>query len=311
VNQFLNIASEVVEAIQEKRPVVALESTIIAHGMAFPQNAETAFAVEKIIRDEGFVPATIAVRAGKLKVGLSGTEIEALARNGAAIGKLSTRDLPHAVALGRDGATTVAATMRIAALAGIEVFATGGIGGVHRGASETFDISADLGEMALSDVAVVTAGAKAILDLALTIEKLETLGVPVVGYGTDEFPAFYSRASGLKCPMRVESPEEMARLMRAKWAMGLKGGIVVANPIPAEYEIPAYEIAPVIEKAVAEAKDEKVEGRDVTPFLLSRLARATAGRSLAANIQLVKNNALIAARIAKAYAELPCPSSTT
>jgi pseudouridine-5'-phosphate glycosidase len=305
VNQFLNIASEVVEAIQEKRPVVALESTIIAHGMAFPQNAETAFAVEKIIRDEGCVPATIAVRAGKLKVGLSGTEIEALARNGAAIGKLSTRDLPHAVALGRDGATTVAATMRIAALAGIEVFATGGIGGVHRGASETFDISADLGEMALSDVAVVTAGGKAILDLALTIEKLETLGVPVVGYGTDEFPAFYSRASGLKCPMRVESPEEMARLMRAKWAMGLKGGIVVANPIPAEYEIPAYEIAPVIEKAVAEAKDEKVDGRDVTPFLLSRLARATAGRSLAANIELVKNNALIAARIAKAYAELP------
>jgi pseudouridine-5'-phosphate glycosidase len=305
VNQFLNIASEVVEAIQEKRPVVALESTIIAHGMAFPQNAETAFAVEKIIRDEGCVPATIAVRAGKLKVGLSGTEIEALARNGAAIGKLSTRDLPHAVALGRDGATTVAATMRIAALAGIEVFATGGIGGVHRGASETFDISADLGEMALSDVAVVTAGGKAILDLALTIEKLETLGVPVVGYGTDEFPAFYSRASGLKCPMRVEGPEEMARLMRAKWAMGLKGGIVVANPIPAEYEIPAYEIAPVIEKAVAEAKDEKVEGRDVTPFLLSRLARATAGRSLAANIELVKNNALIAARIAKAYAELP------
>jgi len=305
VNQFLNIASEVVEAIREKRPVVALESTIIAHGMAFPQNAETAFAVEKIIRDEGCVPATVAVRAGKLKVGLSRTEIEALARNGAAIGKLSTRDLPHAVALGRDGATTVAATMRIAALAGIKVFATGGIGGVHRGAAETFDVSADLGEMALSDVAVVTAGAKAILDLALTIEKLETLGVPVVGYRTQEFPAFYSRASGLKCPMRVEGPEEMARLMQAKWAMGLRGGIVVANPIPAEYEIPAYEIAPVIERAVAEAKDEKVDGRDVTPFLLSRLARATAGRSLAANIELVKNNALIAARIAKAYAELP------
>ena len=305
MNQFLNIASEVVEAIREKRPVVALESTIIAHGMAFPQNAETAFAVEKIIRDEGCVPATVAVRAGKLKVGLSRTEIEALARNGAAIGKLSTRDLPHAVALGRDGATTVAATMRIAALAGIKVFATGGIGGVHRGAAETFDVSADLGEMALSDVAVVTAGAKAILDLALTIEKLETLGVPVVGYRTQEFPAFYSRASGLKCPMRVEGPEEMARLMQAKWAMGLRGGIVVANPIPAEYEIPAYEIAPVIERAVAEAKDEKVDGRDVTPFLLSHLARATAGRSLAANIELVKNNALIAARIAKAYAELP------
>lgn len=305
MNQFLNIASEVIEAIQEKRPVVALESTIIAHGMAFPQNAETAFTVEKIIRDEGCVPATIAVRAGKLKVGLSQTEIETLGRNGASIAKLSTRDLPHAVALGRDGATTVAATMRIAALAGIRIFATGGIGGVHRGGAETFDISADLGEMALSDVAVVTAGAKAILDLALTIEKLESLGVPVVGYGTQEFPAFYSRASGLKCPMRVDGPEELARLMQAKWAMGLKGGIVVANPIPTEYEIPAYEILPIIEKAVAEAREEKVDGRDVTPFLLARLARATAGRSLAANIELVKNNALVAARIAKAYAELP------
>lgn len=305
MNQFLNIAAEVIEAIQEKRPIVALESTIIAHGMAFPENAETALTVEKIIRDEGCVPATIAVRAGKLKVGLSGTEIETLARNGASIAKLSTRDLPHAVALGRDGATTVASTMRIAALAGIKVFATGGIGGVHRGAAETFDISADLSELALSDVAVVTAGAKAILDLALTIERLETLGVPVVGYGTPEFPAFYSRSSGLKCPMRVDSSDEMARLMRAKWSMGLKGGIVVANPIPAEYEIPAHEIAPIIERAVAEARDEKVGGRDVTPFLLARLARATAGRSLAANIELVKNNAFVAARIAKAYAELP------
>ena len=305
MNQFLNVAPEVVEAIHEKRPVVALESTIIAHGMAFPQNAETAFAVEKIIRDEGAVPATIAVRAGKLKVGLSETEIETLARNGPSIAKLSTRDLPHAVALERDGATTVASTMRIAALAGIHVFATGGIGGVHRGAAETFDISADLGEMALSNVAVVTAGAKAILDLALTIEKLETLGVPVVGYGTDDFPAFYSRHSGLKCPMRVDLAEDMARLMRAKWGLGLAGGVVVANPIPAEFEIPAAEITPLIEKAVAEARDQKIEGRSVTPFLLSRLARATAGRSLAANIELVKNNAAVAARIAKAYWELP------
>lgn len=305
MNQILSIATEVVEAIREKRPVVALESTIIAHGMAFPQNAETALAVEKIVRDEGCVPATIAVRAGKLKIGLSPIEIETLARNGASIAKLSTRDLPHAVALGRDGATTVAATMRIAALAGIKVFATGGIGGVHRGAAQSFDISADLGELALSDVAVVTAGAKAILDLALTIERLETLGVPVVGYGTQDFPAFYSRASGLKCPMRVDRPDELARLMKAKWDMGLKGGIVVANPIPAEYEIPAGEIAPIIERAVAEARKEKVDGREVTPFLLARLARATAGRSLAANIELVKNNALVAARIAKAYVELP------
>ncbi len=305
MNQFLNIAAEVAEAIQEKRPVVALESTIIAHGMAFPKNAETALALEQIIRDEGCVPATIAVRAGKLKVGLSPTEIETLARNGASIAKLSTRDLPHAVALGRDGATTVASTMRIAAFAGIKLFATGGIGGVHRGAAESFDISADLGELALSAVAVVTAGAKAILDLALTIERLETLGVPVVGYGTSDFPAFYSRSSGLKCPMRVDRPEQLARLMKAKWDMGLEGGIVVANPIPPEYEIPAYEIAPIIERAVAEAREEKVDGRDVTPFLLARLARATAGRSLTANIELVKNNALVAARIAKAHAELP------
>lgn len=305
MNQFLSIAPEVVEAIQEKRPVVALESTIIAHGMAFPQNAETALAVEMIIRAEGAVPATVAVRAGRLKVGLSETEIETLARNGASIAKLSTRDLAHAVALKRDGATTVASTMRIAALAGIGVFATGGIGGVHRGAPETFDISADLGEMAMSNVAVVTAGAKAILDLALTLEKLETLGVPVVGYGTDDFPAFYSRASGLRCPMRVDRPEDLAALMRAKWNLGLKGGIVVANPIPADYEIPAWEITPLIEKAVAEAKAEKIDGREVTPFLLARLARATAGRSLAANIELVKNNALVAARIAKAYAEIP------
>ena len=304
MNQFLSIAPEVIEAVEERRPVVALESTIIAHGMAYPQNAETAFAVEKIIRDEGVVPATIAVRTGKLKVGLSETEIETLARNGTSIEKLSTRDLPHAVAMGRDGATTVASTMRIAALAGIRIFATGGIGGVHRGAATSFDISADLGEMALSNVAVVTAGAKAILDLSLTMERLETLGVPVVGFGTDEFPAFYSRSSGLKCPMRVDKAEDMAALMRAKWEMGLRGGIVVANPIPADYEIPASEITPLIEKAVAEAQVEKIEGKDVTPFLLARLARATAGRSLAANIELVKNNALVAARIAKAYWEI-------
>jgi len=304
MNQFLSIAPEVIEAVEERRPVVALESTIIAHGMAYPQNAETAFAVEKIIRDEGVVPATIAVRTGKLKVGLSETEIETLARNGTSIEKLSTRDLPHAVAMGRDGATTVASTMRIAALAGIRIFATGGIGGVHRGAATSFDISADLGEMALSNVAVVTAGAKAILDLSLTMERLETLGVPVVGFGTDEFPAFYSRSSGLKCPMRVDKAEDMAALMRAKWEMGLRGGIVVANPIPADFEIPANEITPLIEKAVAEAQAEKIEGKDVTPFLLARLARATAGRSLAANIELVKNNALVAARIAKAYWEI-------
>jgi pseudouridine-5'-phosphate glycosidase len=301
----LEIAPPVAEALAAKRPVVALESTIIAHGMPYPRNAETARSLESIVRGEGAVPATIAVLSGRLRIGLTPSDIDRLGRDGAGMMKLSSRDLPYAVARGIDGATTVAATMRIAALAGIAVFATGGIGGVHRGAGETFDISADLGELAESNVAVVTAGAKAILDLALTLERLETLGVPVVGFGTDAFPAFYSRDSGLKVPMRADTPDEVATIMRAKWRMGFKGGVVIANPIPAEHEIPAIEIARVIEDAQAAARTQAVAGKDVTPFLLAEVGKATKGRSLAANVALVENNALVAARIATAYARLP------
>lgn len=283
--------------------MVALESTIIAHGMPYPQNVETARAVEDIVRDHGAQPATIAIIGGVLKVGLTAGELDRFGRDGRGIAKVSVRDLPFVVAQKMDGATTVASTMRIAAMAGIHVFATGGIGGVHRGAERTFDISADMTEFAASDVAVVTAGAKAILDLALTLETLETLGVPVIGLGTREFPAFYSRQSGHAVPMTCATPAEVAGVMRAKWAMGLKGGLVVANPIPPEAEIPAGDIAPVIERAVAKAAQQGVSGKELTPFLLAEIAGVTAGRSLAANIALVKHNARMAAEIAVAFSE--------
>lgn len=298
----LSFTDEVRRALDAKRPVVALESTIIAHGMPYPQNVETARALEAIIREEGATPATIAIVGGVLKVGLTDTELDRFGRDGASIPKVSVRDLPFIVAKGMDGATTVASTMRIAAMAGIHVFATGGIGGVHRGAERTFDISADMTEFAASDVAVVTAGAKAILDIALTLETLETLGVPVIGLGTDEFPAFYSRHSGHAVPMRCDSAAEVAAVMQAKWAMGLKGGVVVANPIPAEAEIPAAEIAPVVEVAVRKAEAQGIAGKKLTPFLLAEIAGVTAGRSLAANIALAKHNALKGAQIAKAFA---------
>lgn len=298
----LSFTPEVRRALDEARPVVALESTIIAHGMPYPQNVETAQAVEDIVREGGAVPATIAIIGGVLKVGLTPEELDRFGREGRSIAKVSVRDLPFIVAQKLDGATTVASTMRIAAMAGIHVFATGGIGGVHRGAEKTFDISADMTEFAASDVAVVTAGAKAILDLALTLETLETLGVPVIGLGTSEFPAFYSRQSGHAVPMSCTSPAEVAGVMRAKWAMGLKGGVVVANPIPAEAEIPAEEIAPVIDAAVKKAEAQGIMGKETTPFLLAEIAGVTAGRSLAANIALVKHNAKIAAAIAVAFA---------
>jgi pseudouridine-5'-phosphate glycosidase len=281
---------------------VALESTIIAHGMPYPANFEMAQDVEAIIRAAGAIPATIAIIGGALKVGLTTAELKKFAVDGPEIIKASTRDLPYIVARKLDGATTVASTMRIAAMAGIHVFGTGGIGGVHRGAEKSFDISADMMEFAESNVAVVTAGAKAILDLALTLETLETLGVPVVGYGTDDFPAFYSRQSGHAVPMRCDTAEEVANLMKAKWSMGLKGGIVVANPIPKSSEIIASEIAPVIKQAVAEAAKQNISGKNVTPFLLARLAEVTGGRSLKANLALVKHNAAVAAEIAKAFA---------
>lgn len=297
----LHFSDEVQRALASAMPVVALESTIIAHGMPFPQNLETAQAVEAIVRDGGAVPATIALLGGAVKIGLEADELASLARNGKDVRKVSVRDLPYVVAMKLDGATTVASTMRLAAMAGIHIFATGGIGGVHRGAERSFDISADMTEFAESDVAVVTAGAKAILDLGLTLETLETLGVPVVGYRTGEFPAFYSRRSGHAVPMRCDSAAEVAGLMAAKWAMGLRGGVVVANPIPASSEIPAEEIMPVVEAAVAKAQSAGVAGKDLTPFLLAEIAGVTEGRSLAANIALVKHNAAVAAGIAVAF----------
>ncbi len=303
MNKYLDLTAEISSALANGKPLVALESTIIAHGMPYPQNFDMAQEVEAIIRDAGAIPATIAIIDGKLKVGLSNDELKKFAVDGPSVVKVSVRDMPYVVARKIVGATTVASTSRIAAMAGIHVFATGGIGGVHRGAERSFDISTDMTEFAESNVAVVTAGAKAILDLALTLETLETLGVPVVGYGTDDFPAFYSRSSGHAVPMRCDTPAEVASLMKAKWGMGLKGGVVIANPIPKEHEIPAAEIAPVIEKAVAEAARQKISGKNVTPFLLARLAEVTGGRSLKANIALVKHNAVIAAEIAKAFAK--------
>jgi pseudouridine-5'-phosphate glycosidase len=301
MNRYLEITAEIRAALAANKPVVALESTIIAHGMPYPQNFAMAKDVEAIIRGLGAVPATIAIIAGRLKVGLSEDELKNFAEGGSAITKVSVRDMPFVVAKKIAGATTVASTSRIAAMAGIHVFATGGIGGVHRGAEYSFDVSADLTEFAESNVAVVTAGAKAILDLALTLETLETLGVPVVGFGTDEFPAFYSRTSGHSVPMRCDTAVEVASLMHAKWSMGLKGAIVVANPIPQASEIPAGALAAMIEAAVAEAKRHKISGKNVTPFLLAKLAEVTGGHSLAANVALVKHNAHVAAEIAVAF----------
>jgi pseudouridine-5'-phosphate glycosidase len=298
----VTLSPEVSAALSAGRPIVALESTIIAHGMAYPANVETALSVEQVVRDHGAVPATIAVIAGKLKAGLSREDIERFGKEGPGIMKVSVRDLPFVAGRGLDGATTVASTMRIAAMAGIPVFATGGMGGVHRGAGDNFDISADLTEMTQSNVALVTAGAKAILDLPLTLERLETDGVPVIGYGTGEFPAFYSRSSGLKVPMQADTPSEVAAIMRSKWVLGLEGAIVIANPIPEADEIPASEIEPVIAAALAEADRLGIRGKDVTPFLLAEIVKATKGRSLQANIALVKNNAKVAAEIAAAYA---------
>jgi pseudouridylate synthase len=300
---MIKLTKEISGAINAGKPVVALESTIIAHGMPFPQNLEMAREVEDIVRRGGAVPATIAVIDGELRAGLSDAELEHFAKTGPSIIKVSTRDLPFVVAKKITGATTVASTMRIAHMAGVRVFATGGIGGAHRGAENNFDVSADLVEFAQSNVAVVTAGAKAILDLALTLEVLETHGVPVVGFDTDEFPAFYSRLSGHKVPMRCDTAVEIATMMKAKWAMNLQGGLVVANPIPQSAEILSAEISPTIEKALAEASAQKIIGKQVTPFLLKRLAEITQGRSLTANIALVKNNAELAAEIAVAYSQ--------
>lgn len=296
----LRFSQEVQEARAAGHPIVALESTIISHGMPYPQNLEVAMQVEDTVRQNGAVPATIAVVHGEVCVGLDEKQLEEFAQ-ASGIMKCSRRDLAYAVSSGKHGATTVAATMMVAAMAGIRVFATGGIGGVHRGAEESFDISADLPEFALTNVAVVSAGAKAILDLPKTLEYLETMGVPVVGYRTDEFPAFYYPASGLPLHMRVDDVCDIARFMKAREAMGIRGGIVVANPIPAADALDKTYIEEAIEKAVADAEERAVRGKDVTPFLLKHLHGLTAGKSQHANKSLVLNNAAVAAQLATAY----------
>ncbi len=296
----LRIAGEVQDAIAERRPVVALETTIVTHGMPYPDNVATARSLEAEIRARGAVPATIAVMDGTVRVGLSESELESLAATKGVL-KLSRNDLAYAIATCQAGATTVAATMICAQLAGIRVFATGGIGGVHRGAEASFDISADLEELARTSVAVVCAGAKALLDLPKTLEYLETRGVPVIGYRTSEFPAFWSRSSGLPVPMRLDSPTEIARLLDLKWSLGLQGGAVVANAVDADDEIPSAEMSGYIETAVAEAATNGIAGKAVTPYILARLVEITGGRSLRTNIALVQSNARLAADLAVAW----------
>ena len=304
MNRYLDVAPEVQEAIKAGKPVVALESTIISHGMPYPQNVETALNVEKIIRDGGAVPATIAIIGGRLKAGLTPEEIDYLGKTGAGVTKASRRDLPILVAEGRDGATTVTTTMMIAAMAGISVFATGGIGGVHRGAETTMDISADLEELAQTPVMVVCAGAKSILDLGLTLEYLETHGVPVIGYGTEELPAFYTRKSGFKVDYRIDTPAELAKAFYVKQDMGLGGGMLVTNPIPEEYSMDHEVINKAIDEAVAEANRLGIHGKETTPFLLAKIKDITGGDSLASNIQLVYNNARLATATAVELSKL-------
>ena len=294
---YLDVNPEVEKALDEGRPVVALESTIIAHGMPYPKNVETALAVEEVIRKNGAVPATIGILAGRIKIGLTKEEIEYMAQAENVL-KVSRRDLPYVIARKLNGATTVAGTMIAAHMAGIKLFVTGGIGGVHRGAGENFDISADLEELKMTDVTVVCAGAKAILDIPATLEYLETAGVPVIAYGTDEIPAFYSRSSGEKANCRLDTPEEVGALISMKAELGLKGGILVTCPIPEADEIPAAEINGVIDEAIREAEAGGIKGKETTPFLLSRVKDLTEGRSLEANIKLVLNNADIGSRIA-------------
>ena len=304
MNRYLDVAPEVSAALQQGKPVVALESTIISHGMPYPKNVETALLVEQTIRENGAVPATIAVIGGRLKAGLSHEEIEYLGKTGRGVAKASRRDLPALVARGADGATTVATTMIIANMAGIRIFATGGIGGVHRGAETTMDISADLEELAHTPVMVVCAGAKSILDLGLTLEYLETKGVPVIGYGTDELPAFYTRRSGFGVDYRVDSPEELAAFYAAQRGLDYPGGMLVTNPIPEEYAMDKDVIDAAIEQALASAKADGIHGKETTPYLLAKVVELTGGESLESNIQLVLNNAAVAARTAACLAAL-------
>ena len=297
LNKYLSITPEIKEALEAGKPVVALESTILSHGMPYPENVEFAHKVEEIVRGEGAIPATTAIIGGKLKVGLSSEELEIMCKADG-VGKVSRRDVAVYLATGKTGATTVATTMIIAAMAGIKVFATGGIGGVHRGAQETFDISADLQELAKTPVGVVCAGAKSILDIGLTLEYLETMGVPVLGMGTDDFPAFYCRKSGYKVDFNVESPAMAANILHTKWEAGMEGGAVLANPIPQEYELDFDEMEGVINKALAMAKEQGIHGKATTPFLLSHIKDLTHGVAFASNVQLAYNNARMASKIA-------------
>ncbi len=304
VNRYLDIAPEVAGALAAGKPVVALESTIISHGMPYPQNVETALKVEAIVRESGAVPATIAVIKGRLKAGLSAEEIEYLGKEGTKVNKASRRDLAVLIAKGADGATTVTTTMIIAAMAGIRVFATGGVGGVHRGAETTMDVSADLEELAHTPVMVICAGAKSILDLGLTLEYLETHGVPVIGYGTEELPAFYTRKSGFPVDYRLDTPEELAKAFSVQLELGFPGGMLVTNPIPEEYSMDPAVINKAIDEAVAEAKAKGIHGKETTPFLLAKIKDITGGDSLDSNIQLVFNNARLAAKTAAALCAL-------
>jgi pseudouridine-5'-phosphate glycosidase len=301
MNEFVSLLPEVRDALQSGAPVVALESTIISHGMPYPTNVQTAREVEDVVRAGGAIPATLAILGGRIRVGLSPEDLESLGRT-EHVRKVSRRDLPIAIASGQVGATTVAATMICAHLAGIPVFVTGGIGGVHRQGEVTLDVSADLTELARTSVAVVCAGAKAILDLPRTLEVLETHGVPIIGFGTDTFPAFYTRSSGLPVDVRLDSPADVARVMAAKWGLGLDGGVLVTTPVPEAHAMDTEEIAAIIEQSVQEAERAGVKGKDVTPFLLRRIVERTGGRSLATNVALVKHNAEVGAAIAVAYA---------
>lgn len=298
------VSMEVKQALQQNKPVVALESTIISHGMPYPQNVETALNVERIVRENGAVPATIAIIGGKPTVGITAEEIDHLGKKGLAVTKASRRDIPVLAAKGEDGATTVAATMIIAAMAGVKVFATGGIGGVHRGAETSMDISADLEELARTDVAVICAGAKSILDLGLTMEYLETKGVPVLGYQTEELPAFYTRSSGYKVNYRIDSPLEVAKIIAAQRDLELHGGMVIANPIPEEFAMEESVIHTAIQDALKEADKLGIKGKEITPFLLDKIQKLTDGKSLASNIQLVYNNVKLGAKIASALCSL-------
>ena len=304
INKYLDVNPEVAAALAEGKPVVALESTIISHGMPYPQNVETALKVEQIIRENGAVPATIAVIGGRLKAGLTAEEIEYFGKKGLGITKASRRDLAVLCARGEDGATTVTTTMIIAHMAGIKIFATGGIGGVHRGAETTMDISADLEELGQTPVMVVCAGAKSILDLGLTLEYLETKGVPVIGFGTEELPAFYTRQSGFRVDYRIDTVQELAAAFKTQNELGFKGGMLVTNPIPEEYAMPLETINAAIEQALAECEANGIHGKETTPFLLARVAELTGGNSLASNIQLVFNNAKVAAQTAAAYCQM-------